>query len=71
MKRYAFVTDCHTGSTVPLVKQLLDEGDRVDLILLTHGPVRPLEAVDIQFTPAKRGLTEVSSGSSTVLYWAV
>ena len=59
MKRYAFVTDCHTGSTVPLVKQLLDEGDRVDLILLTHGPVRPLEAVDIQFTPAKRGLTEV------------
>ena len=59
MKKYALITDCHTGSAVPLVKQLLDGGDRVDLIVLTHGKPDLLEAVDLDFRPKHHGLSDV------------
>lgn len=59
MKKIAFIASGHTGSTLPLVKELLANGYHVDLYILCNKRINGMEASDCRFLPKRRGLEEI------------
>lgn len=60
MNKIAFIASGHTGSTMPLIKEFLNRGYKVDYYFLCNKVVKNVEATDCAFTPTKRGVQEIS-----------
>ena len=59
MNKIAFIASGHSGSTLPLIKALIDVGYYVDYYILCCNQIEHLEATDCKFQATNRGIEEI------------
>lgn len=59
MGKIAFIDTCFTGSTLPLIRRLIEKGYQVDLYELTGSHINKLEALTFEKTPCSKGIGDV------------
>lgn len=68
MKRIAFISDGHTGSTIPLAKQFIKLGFVVDFYILTGCKVTDVEGIKIKSFRTFYGLHKIDRIKANSLY---
>lgn len=68
MKKIAFISNGHSGSSMPLAKQFLFQGYAVDYYILTEREVSSLEAVKIESFKTNYGVHKIDSTKAEDLY---